>query len=152
MNKLIKTLGIAVGAFVMAFTFVVTAPPTKASAASCTLYNGKCCVLTTHRYGMHNACVGYIQSMINSSGTGRDYDGFKRLVVDNDFGPLTLAQVKAFQDYENIAKDGVVGRDTWTQLCYEAYLLHKMYPNTTTMTTAYNAGTHAGCDRLFYYY
>ena len=36
--------------------------------------------------------------------------------IDGDFGPDTLAKVKAFQKAKGLDADGVVGRDTWTKL------------------------------------
>lgn len=36
--------------------------------------------------------------------------------VDGDFGPDTLAKVKAFQKAKGLTADGIVGRDTWTTL------------------------------------
>ena len=36
--------------------------------------------------------------------------------TDGDFGPDTLAKVKAFQKAKGLDADGIVGRDTWTTL------------------------------------
>ena len=36
--------------------------------------------------------------------------------IDGDFGPDTLAKVKAFQKTKGLTADGIVGRDTWTTL------------------------------------
>jgi Putative peptidoglycan binding domain len=39
------------------------------------------------------------------------------LKVDGDFGPETLQQVLNFQQVMGLAKDGIVGPQTWTALC-----------------------------------
>lgn len=36
--------------------------------------------------------------------------------IDGDFGPDTLAKVKAFQKAKGLTADGIVGRDTWMKL------------------------------------
>ena len=36
--------------------------------------------------------------------------------IDGDFGPDTLAKVKAFQKAKGLTADGIVGRDTWATL------------------------------------
>ena len=36
--------------------------------------------------------------------------------IDGDFGPDTLAKVKAFQKAKGLTADGIVGRDTWVKL------------------------------------
>lgn len=36
--------------------------------------------------------------------------------IDGDFGPDTLAKLKAFQKAKGLDADGIVGRDTWTKL------------------------------------
>jgi lysozyme len=39
-----------------------------------------------------------------------------KLAVDGDFGPLTLAAVKAFQTQKHLTVDGIVGPQTWAAL------------------------------------
>lgn len=36
--------------------------------------------------------------------------------TDGDFGPDTIAKVKAFQNAKGLTEDGIVGRDTWAKL------------------------------------
>jgi peptidoglycan hydrolase-like protein with peptidoglycan-binding domain len=42
--------------------------------------------------------------------------GAAALDVDGIFGPKTEAAVRDFQQNENLAVDGIVGRQTWTAL------------------------------------
>ena len=42
--------------------------------------------------------------------------GVDDLDVDGIFGPRTEAAVRDFQSNENLAVDGIVGRNTWTAL------------------------------------
>jgi peptidoglycan hydrolase-like protein with peptidoglycan-binding domain len=42
--------------------------------------------------------------------------GADDLDVDGIFGPKTEAAVRAFQQNENLAVDGIVGTQTWTAL------------------------------------
>ena len=37
--------------------------------------------------------------------------------IDGEFGPVTLAVVKKFQDFHNLTVDGIVGNYTWRKLC-----------------------------------
>ncbi len=54
------------------------------------------------------AAVMTLQTRLNSWGA--------TLAVDGDFGPLTLAAVKAFQTAHHLSVDGVVGPITWAAL------------------------------------
>lgn len=51
-----------------------------------------------------------VQLILNQRG------GYPHLVVDGDFGPATEKSLKHFQQNENIAVDGIVGKQTWTTL------------------------------------
>jgi hypothetical protein len=58
--------------------------------------------------GATGSAVTVLQQRLNAWGA--------KLVVDSDFGPSTLAAVKAFQKAHGLAVDGVVGPATWAQL------------------------------------
>jgi peptidoglycan hydrolase-like protein with peptidoglycan-binding domain len=64
----------------------------------------------------HNLYVKFLQELLNLKGAA------PKLAVDSDFGPLTEAAVKKFQqnhqDFEGhpLAVDGVVGIRTWAAL------------------------------------
>jgi hypothetical protein len=58
--------------------------------------------------GATGSAVTALQQRLNAWGA--------KLVVDSDFGPATLAAVKAFQSNHGLAVDGVVGPATWAQL------------------------------------
>jgi peptidoglycan hydrolase-like protein with peptidoglycan-binding domain len=58
--------------------------------------------------------VERLQTMLNFVG---GLEGTtSELVVDGDFGPNTEQAVRGFQGNENLAVDGIVGRQTWTAL------------------------------------
>jgi len=54
--------------------------------------------------------VKHLQLMLNQRG------GFPVLIEDGDFGQSTETSVKHYQQNENLAADGVVGKQTWTSL------------------------------------
>ncbi|MFL6116690.1 MAG: peptidoglycan-binding protein [Catenulispora sp.] len=58
--------------------------------------------------GMVDSCVSTLQSLLNAHGHA--------LAVDGNFGPDTLAAVKAFQAAAGLAVDGIVGPNTKTAL------------------------------------
>jgi peptidoglycan hydrolase-like protein with peptidoglycan-binding domain len=58
--------------------------------------------------GDTGAAVQTLQTRLNVWGA--------KLTVDGDFGPATLAAVKAFQTAHNLTVDGVVGPATWAAL------------------------------------
>ena len=66
------------------------------------------------RRGQHEGepPVQRLQFMLNFVGGTND------LVVDGDFGPKTEAAVRGFQANENLAADGIVGKDTWAKLLW----------------------------------
>ena len=60
--------------------------------------------------GDSGAAVETLQARLNVWGAN------PALAVDGDFGPATLAAVKAFQTQQNLTVDGVVGPQTWAAL------------------------------------
>lgn len=60
-------------------------------------------------FGASNSkAVADLQLLLNARG--------RELVVDGDFGPKTLAAVKAFQEQNGLHPDGIVGIRTWAAL------------------------------------
>ena len=59
--------------------------------------------------GCKSIFVKVLQLLLN-------YYGGCELDLDGDFGPRTYNAVKVYQKANNIEVDGVVGRETWTQL------------------------------------
>lgn len=64
----------------------------------------------TLQLGSMGANVKTLQNDLNTVGAN------PKLAVDGDFGPLTLAAVKAFQRTHGLAQDGIVGPLTWGAL------------------------------------
>jgi hypothetical protein len=62
----------------------------------------------TMQMGDTGSDVQSLQMMLNARGA--------KLTVDGDFGPNTLAAVKAFQAAKKLTVDGIVGPQTWSAL------------------------------------
>lgn len=54
--------------------------------------------------------VEHLQLMLNQRG------GYPKLNQDGVFGSATEASVRNYQQNENLAVDGIVGKQTWTSL------------------------------------
>jgi hypothetical protein len=54
--------------------------------------------------------VGTVQKRLNERGYT------PKLAVDNDFGPATVRNVKAFQKFAHLVQDGKIGSATWKAL------------------------------------
>lgn len=59
-------------------------------------------------YGSVSPAIKVLQTQLNDDGA--------KLVVDGNFGDLTLAAVKAFQASHKLVVDGIVGPKTWAAL------------------------------------
>lgn len=59
-------------------------------------------------FGSSGVVVRVLQRLLVSNGYAIEVDGF--------FGALTEAAVKAFQNQRNLARDGIVGQQTWNEL------------------------------------
>ncbi len=72
---------------------------------------GSACIvdLPIIRQGDNGFPVIAVQTLLSKHNFNVNY-------IDGDFGPDTLAKVKAFQKAKGLTADGVVGRDTWTTL------------------------------------
>jgi len=91
----------------------LTAAPAQASGVT-----GRGCTAYVYDYGGYSSCVGLIQRTLNGIAAvrGGSYGGYQ-LAVDNSFGYNTDTNVTRFQSYVGITADGIVGSNTWYQLC-----------------------------------
>ncbi|MBF2066027.1 MAG: peptidoglycan-binding protein [Calothrix sp. C42_A2020_038] len=64
--------------------------------------------LATLQFGDSGITVRVLQKLLVASGYNIQVDGF--------FGALTEVAVKAFQSRQQLTVDGIVGRNTWTEL------------------------------------
>jgi peptidoglycan hydrolase-like protein with peptidoglycan-binding domain len=100
-------------------------------AATCRAY--------TWSVGKSNVCVQEIQRITNAAGARHwHYAGSAVITTDGSFGPMTKAQVVAFQRFGRLSADGVVGPNTWTALCAYARLLG-------AANDGYKAAAVSGC-------
>lgn len=100
------------------------------------------CVSQQWANGNTGGCVTDIQGLLNGTGAWYHYSGYSVLATDGDFGPLTEAQVKDFQGWTSLTKDGIVGPNTWSALCIyaqDAYIRNAGSP-ASLKTYAVNAG------------
>ena len=77
--------------------------PTTSTGSTCTVE------LPVIKQGDKGFTVVAVQVLLNKNNFGVKY-------ADGDFGPDTLAKVKAFQKAKGLTADGIVGRGTWTKL------------------------------------
>ncbi len=75
--------------------------------------------------GDTGAAVQTLQTRLNVWGA--------KLTVDGDFGPATLAAVKAFQTAQKLTADGVVGPATWAALNQNPTTAPAPYPAPTAL-------------------
>jgi zinc D-Ala-D-Ala carboxypeptidase len=66
--------------------------------------------------GDDDACVAYLQELLDSKGWGFNGGFPYSLAIDGRFGPLTESAVKSFQTGMGLKPDGEVGPLTWTAL------------------------------------
>lgn len=84
--------------------------PEKESEKPVTPTDSACIVdLPIVRQGDNGFPVIAVQTLLGKHNFNVNY-------IDGDFGPDTLAKVKAFQKAKGLDADGIVGRDTWTTL------------------------------------
>ncbi|KQM82597.1 peptidoglycan-binding protein [Agromyces sp. Leaf222] len=121
------------------------APATAANAA--TGATGKGCTAYQYSSGGYSTCVGYIQRMLNgiAATRGGSYGGYQ-LAVDNSFGANTNTNVRRFQSYTGLVSDGIVGRNSWNQLCrYAGTRSFAVYNASALQKSAWQAAYDAGC-------
>lgn len=70
---------------------------------------GRVKIVGPTKEGMKGIQVQGLQTMLKGY-------GYYSASIDGDFGPKTLASVKAFQKSEGLAVDGIVGEKTWSRL------------------------------------
>lgn len=67
--------------------------------------------MPTLEQGSHGNVVKSLQTVLaNGAGQWNTGPG----AADGDFGPLTKASVEAFQQWGGVARDGIVGDQTWS--------------------------------------
>ena len=137
---------LAGGAIAIAIAVGCALAPATAASAN-TGSTGKGCTAYQYSYGGYSTCVGYIQRMLNGIAYSRGsvYGGYQ-LAVDNAFGANTKTNVKRFQSYLGLTSDGIVGKNTWYQLCrYAGTRSFALYTAHSLQKSAWNAAYEAGC-------
>lgn len=141
-DKFALKIGMAIAAVAIVIGLVVVAAPSDAST-------GTCVYSPLEQRGSNGPCVGYLQRMLNGLNVWHKYDTHAALKIDNDFGPLTEAKVKAYQKSMFIKVDGIVGPQSWQTLCTDAraIFIYGSAPSSVALDV-YNAGKSAGCTRI----
>lgn len=160
MNIIRKALVLASFVAAVGVLGAVALPAPTANAASCVYYNYS-------KGDSGSTCVKYIQRMLNgisSSTAAYDADQFGcynrpavsawRLTVDGSFGTNTQSKVYDFQKAFCLGVDGVVGPQTWKQMCWalSGYYHDMSVYGAYAYNDGHNAGRSAGCSRWFYGY
>lgn len=145
MKPLKRTFAAALGGIGLLAGGLATAAPARAATVSQGA-TGYGCTAYTYDIGGYSGCVGYIQRINNGEISSGNYYGGLYLAVDNSFGPNTETSVARFQSYYGLAADGVVGPNTWNQLCGVAgsYLNQLSYA-TAAEKDEWQAAYDAGC-------
>lgn len=101
------------GRFVLlTFAAVVAMVLTSLIGGASTANAASGCVASTYRQGAVSSCVKNIQVIINS------YRNLNNTIAtDGRFGPATKSAVVSFQRSVGITADGIVGPNTWKNLC-----------------------------------
>jgi peptidoglycan hydrolase-like protein with peptidoglycan-binding domain len=143
LRNLLRKAYIAPAIVVLAVAGVGTHYLVQGHAATTTslCYNGVFGEYAGYNNSWQHQCVKYIQTMSYEwdAGTG----SLTSKNVDGYYGPGTVATVKVFQKYHNVKADGVVGPNTWRQLCGFA----NMY---TYTDPSHEAAHNAGCPGVAY--
>lgn len=136
-NKLLKYSASAVA--ILALTFSVTGLvvlESQVSAASST----RCVSKTYRQTTKKNTCVYNMQRLLQrADATNLHTDGY--------FGAKTERAVRDFQDRENIKVDGIVGPETWQELCTDEQVLNP--GNSRRNIQTLRIATDIGCDRYW---
>jgi peptidoglycan hydrolase-like protein with peptidoglycan-binding domain len=113
-----------------------TAAPASATAARINLNSPSC--PSNIKQNENDGCVVELQDLLNGRGAS------PALTVDGDFGPGTLAAVKAFQTSAGLSSDGVVGPATKAAL-YAVNPAVAINLNSLTCAVDIQSGENDGC-------
>ncbi|HSE29749.1 MAG TPA: peptidoglycan-binding domain-containing protein [Candidatus Saccharimonadales bacterium] len=130
------TLGMAALATVLSLGAITM--PAQASAASCEQPY-------TLRKGSRGICVKYLQRMLNTANDAFRYSSKPRLDVDGVFGDKTYAKVVAYQAFGLLTRDGVVGKNTFDELCSDIKLIYLNRPDIASSGDGYVAAVNSDC-------
>ena len=128
--------GLLSGLLLTAGTIAVSAPAEAASNS---------CRSTVLRQGSVGYCTRMGQTLLKGpfATVGSRSPFTPGLALDGDFGSKTYAATRKFQTVQRIQVDGVIGAQTWSQLC--AMGSGGGSASTTAQERTYNAAFAATC-------
>lgn len=136
-TKFFKYSAYAAASLALAFSVVSFATSgSQVSAAS----SARCVSKTYRQTTKKNTCVYNMQRLLQrGDATNLDTDGY--------FGPKTEQAVRNFQDDKDIKIDGIVGPETWRELCTDDRVLNP--GNSRRNIQTLRIATDIGCDRYW---
>lgn len=117
-----RVLTIAAVIVAIGLTSIIATTITPATAS-----NG--CTSTLLKRGVRGGCVRDLQIRLNNA-------GFSAGAVDGSFGTKTRSGVIAYQRYNNLKVDGVVGKETWKSLTKQSSTRKNTARTSTTTAPA----------------
>lgn len=136
MNRAKKAIAALVGTGAILSAGLLSAAPAQAATGA----TGQGCTAYTYQREGYSTCVGLIQRMLNGIRSRYSYGGYT-VDVDNSFGYNTENNAMAFQNFRGLTVDGIVGPNTWNQLCIYAGQA-SFYSNNDAWQAAYDAGCY----------